>query len=187
MIEIQGEKPLLIVDGYNLMHCSDRYRELIDEPGRAPLYSDPFIRSRERVLTDVASWAQNRYEAHIVYDAADNLHEEHPSNKSAGVWVHYSQRGESADYVIEQQAQRALYEGRDVLIVTSDSTIRASISQDKGRLQFISSTNFVREIAMNEHEVHEDLRCTPSTKMTFLSRLSKEQQDKLRNLLKKLN
>ena len=65
---------LLVVDGYNVIHGTDRYRSLIDEHAgagaladvaslsRDPYGHDPFTVAREALLEDVAAYAQGSYD-----------------------------------------------------------------------------------------------------------------------------
>ena len=131
--------PLLVVDGYNVIYGTTRYQGLIDEHAgagaladvkylsRDPYGHDPFDRARDALVADVAAYAQGSYDPVIVYDGAQNLSEDRPNLSKAGVRVIFSQTGESADTVIERLVTRARHENRDVLLVTSDNTIRFTV------------------------------------------------------------
>ena len=128
---------LLVVDGYNVIHKSPRYTVLMDEtdPG------DPFERSRERLVADVATYAQGRYEATIVFDAAGNVSPDRPNLSRAGVRIIFSQAGESADTVIER-------------LVTSDNTIRATVGGVP--VTRVSSDVLVTDVKQLSHEMERE-------------------------------
>ncbi len=186
-------QPLLVVDGYNVIHGTTRYEALIDEHAgagaladvahlsRDPYGHDPFERAREALITDVAAYAQGSYEPVVVFDAAGNLSDERPDFSRAGVRVVFSRTGESADSVIERLVTRARHKMRDVLLVTSDNTIKFTVG---GVLvTTVSSQLLARNI---EHTVVdiETARVERSYgHMTLEDRLSPEQREKLRRLL----
>ena len=116
-------RELLIVDGYNVIHKSPRYTDLMDDTAAG----DPFERSREQLIADVAAYAQGRYDATIVFDAAGNVSPDRPNLSKAGVRIVFSQTGESADTVIERLVTSARLAPQAVTVVTSDNTIRATV------------------------------------------------------------
>ena len=81
----KGALPLLVVDGYNVIHGTPRYAEMIDEHAgagaladvahlsRDPYGHDPFDRVRQVLVADVAAYAQRSYEPVIVFDGSGNL------------------------------------------------------------------------------------------------------------------
>lgn len=155
--------PLLVVDGYNVIGATEYYRSLIDEHAgagaladvahlsRDPYGHDPFESARRELLSDVATYAQGRYDAVVVFDAANNLSDERPTFVPGGVRMVFSQTGESADTVIERYAVRAREQGREVLLVTSDNTIRATVGGIP--VTTISSQLLVRDIRATNEEV----------------------------------
>lgn len=186
-------QPLLVVDGYNVIYGTTRYETLIDEHAgagaladvahlsRDPYGHDPFERAREALITDVAAYAQGSYEPVIVFDAAGNLSEERPDYSRAGVRVVFSRTGESADSVIERLVSRARHKMRDVLLVTSDNTIKFTVGGVP--VTTVSSQLLARNI---EHTVVdiETARVDRSYgHMTLEDRLSPDQREKLRRLL----
>ena len=118
-----GDRELLVVDGYNVIHKSARYLELVDEVDDG----DPFERARTKLIGDVASFAQHRYDAVVVFDAAENLSSQRPNLSQAGIRVLFSEPGQSADAVIERLVTNARLQARSATVVTSDSTIRATV------------------------------------------------------------
>ncbi|MDP9858730.1 putative RNA-binding protein with PIN domain [Olsenella profusa DSM 13989] len=141
---------LLVVDGYNVIHKSPRYTVLMDEtdPG------DPFERSRERLVADVATYAQGRYEATIVFDAAGNVSPDRPNLSRAGVRIIFSQAGESADTVIERLVTSARLVPRAVTVVTSDNTIRATVGGVP--VTRVSSDVLVTDVKQLSHEMERE-------------------------------
>ncbi len=171
----RGSKlPLLVVDGYNVLHASDAYLGLVDEvePGVGQLSLDPFDRARERLLADVASFAEGSYEAVIVYDGASNRSREPRERLSGGVRVVFSRAGNSADSVIEALATEAREAGREVLVATSDATIR-STTFGPG-VSYLSSRSLVGEVAAIDAERERDRDLAPHMRMALGDRLSPE-------------
>lgn len=190
--DIHKKKPLLVVDGYNVLFASERYQALIDKhPGRAPLFSDPFVRAREALTSDVAAYAGSQFEAVIVYDAANNKADEHPAFKTAGVTLLYSERGESADAVIEKLVTQARTVNRSVTLVTSDTTVRATAGFGPGEVTCISSRLLLQEIQetvpTNTHQAHTKREKDTLRRgyMRLADRLPADQKKKLEALLKR--
>ena len=185
--------PLLVVDGYNVIYGTTRYEGMIDEHAgagaladvahlsRDPYGHDPFERAREALISDVAAYAQGTYDPIIVFDAAENLSEERPDFSRAGVKVVFSRTGESADSVIERLATRARRNQRDVLLVTSDNTIRFTVGGVP--ITTVSSQLLARNIEVTSADI-ETARVERSySHMTLADRLSPEQREKLWKLL----
>ena len=63
----------------------------------------------------------------IVFDAAGNVSSERPELTRAGVRLVFSPTGETADTVIERIVSNARRDARDVTVITSDNTIRATV------------------------------------------------------------
>lgn len=185
--------PLLVVDGYNVIYGTTRYQGLIDEHAgagaladvthlsRDPYGHDPFERAREALLADVAAYAQGTYEAVIVYDAAGNLADARPDFSAAGVRVVFSQTGESADTVIERLVTRARHDNRDVLLVTSDNTIRFTVGGVP--VTSISSQLLATDIGAVVHDAEIAREERSHSRMTLEDRLSPEEREKLWKLL----
>ena len=118
-----ASRELLVVDGYNVIYKSARYRARMDETAEG----DPFEQARELLISDVAAYAKGRYEPVVVFDAAGNVSPERPDLSPAGVRVIFSAAGESADEVIERLVTEARLAPHAVTVVTSDRTIRATV------------------------------------------------------------
>ena len=119
----RAPRELLVVDGYNVIYKSPRYRARMDETAEG----DPFEQARDLLIADVAAYAKGRYEPVVVFDAAGNVSPERPDLSKAGVRVIFSPAGESADTVIERLVTEARLAPHAVTVVTSDSTIRATV------------------------------------------------------------
>lgn len=184
---------LLVVDGYNVIHGTDRYRSLIDEHAgagaladvaslsRDPYGHDPFTVAREALLADVAAYAQGSYDPVIVFDAAGNLSDERPNWSRAGVRVKFSAKGESADTVIERLVTKARLQNRDVLLITSDNTIRYTVGGIP--VTTLSSQLLASEIGVVEEEAHVARDERTHMRMTVEDRLDPAAREKLWRLL----
>ena len=76
---VHSNKPeLLVVDGYNVIHCTPRYEKLVYDHSDDPYSSDVHDMARTALINDVAAFAQGRYEAVIVFDGAGNISNERP-------------------------------------------------------------------------------------------------------------
>ena len=173
----KSDLELLVVDGYNVIYKTPRYTSLMDE-GDA---HDPFVRARELLISDVAAYAQRRYRAVVVFDAAGNVSPERPNLSKAGVKCIFSQTGESADTVIERivsESRRAL---RDVTVVTSDNTIRATVGGIP--VKRISSDALVSDVEELDDDMETVVRDQGKSHLTLERRLDPETRAKLDKLL----
>lgn len=170
-------QPLLVVDGYNVMRASARYDLLIDKTTDPKHFdTDPFDRARERVIADVAAYAQKKYECYLVFDGANNLSDIPRETKSAGIHVVYSRAGETADDVIERLVYLAHQQDREVVLVTSDMTIRQTVASGVATL---SAQLLVGELHVGD-EARDACASVPTTsKMTLEERISPEARAKL--------
>ena len=188
-----ARRALLVVDGYNVIYGTVRYQGLIDEHAgagaladvahlsRDPYGHDPFGRAREALLADVAAYAQGTYDPVIVFDGAGNLSEDRPDFSSAGVRIVFSRTGESADTVIERLVTRARHENRDVLLVTSDNTIRFTVGGIP--VTSISSQLLATDLGHVDRDVETAREERSHGRMTLEDRLSPEAREKLRKLM----
>ena len=76
-----GKKELLVVDGYNVIHATPKYEQLMFDRGDHPYSSDVYERARMALIGDVAAFAGRQYEAVVVFDAAGNVSPD-------GAWRH---------------------------------------------------------------------------------------------------
>ena len=82
---VHSNKPeLLVVDGYNVIHCTPRYEKLVYDHSDDPYSSDVHDMARTALINDVAAFAQGRYEAVIVFDGAGNISSERPNLPARG-------------------------------------------------------------------------------------------------------
>ena len=174
-----GKRPLLVVDGYNVIYATPRYERLVYDHSDDPLSRDVYPRAREALISDVAAFAQASYEAVVVFDGAGNKNPERPNIGAAGVRVVFSPPNVSADRVIEQLCTDAREEGREVAVATSDGTIQA-VAMGKGVTR-ISARMLVDEIRSIDADVAEAEEA-PQVKLTLGSRLSPEALAKLEAL-----
>lgn len=187
-------RSLLVVDGYNVIGATPRYAALVDEHAgagaladvaflsRDPYGHDPFQTARATLVNDVATYAQGRYEAVVVFDAADNLSDTRPSFAPGGVRVVFSRTGESADTVIERLVVGAREKGREVLLVTSDNTIRQTVGGIP--VTTVSSQLLARDMQTANEEVAVARDDRSHMRLTVEDRLSPESREKLWKLLR---
>lgn len=170
------KKPLLLVDGFNLIRSSGAYE--VDEVD--DFDDDPLNRVREHLIADVAAFAQGRYEAVIVFDGGGNEFSEGAPVKTAGISVIFSAADTDADSVIERLSYKAQRDGREVLVVSSDwdvqnATFRNGVTR-------MSATGFVHEM----DEINEDLEESAANfgKFTLGGRLDPDTRAKLERMLR---
>ena len=187
------DMPLLVVDGYNVIGATPRYQALIDEHAgagaladvaslsRDPYGHDPFESARATLMSDVATYAQGRYDAVVVFDAAGNLSDDRPTFSPGGVRMVFSRTGESADTVIERHVVRARERGRDVLLVTSDNAIRATVGGIP--VTTVSSQLLAQDMQVTNEEVAIEHDDRAHMRMTVEDRLSPEAREKLWKLI----
>lgn len=174
---------LLVVDGYNVIFKTPRYTDLIDTPPAKSLSADPFDRARELLISDVAAYAQRRFTPVIVFDGSGNVNPDRPNLVRAGVQLIFSKTGESADTVIERLVVQCRLEQRDVTVVTSDSTIRATVGGIP--VTRISSTALISDVHINEADSRQAMADQGHKRLTVADRLDQATIEKLNKLLGK--
>ena len=192
----RGQKELLVVDGYNVIHADPRYERLIFDRSDDPYSRDVYDAARTSLIADVAAFAQGRYEPVIVFDGAGNVNPDRPNLPQAGVRIEFSPTGVSADTIIQRLCtdiefsptgvsadtiiQRlctdAREHGRACSVVTSDGTIQATV-MGKGVTR-ISARMFVGEVKQVDADVAE-AEAAPDIKLTLGSRLGGDSLSKL--------
>ena len=175
----RGQRELLVVDGYNVIHAAPRYEHLIFDRSDDPYSSDVYDRARTALIADVAAFAQRRYEPVIVFDGAGNVSADRPNLPQAGVRIEFSPTGVSADTVVQRLCTEAREAGRACSVVTSDGTIQATV-MGKGVTR-ISARMFVEEMRLFDADVKEAEEA-PQVKLTLGSRLSPDTLAKLEAL-----
>ena len=173
----RGQRELLVVDGYNIIHATPKYERLVFDRGDHPYSDDRYDSARIALIADVAAFAQGSYEAVIVFDGAGNLNPDRPNLPQAGIRIEYSPTGVSADTVIQRLCTEAREQGRACSVVTSDGTIQATV-MGKGVAR-ISARMLVEEIDQIDHEIERVQEEAPNMKFTLGSRLSPEVRAKL--------
>lgn len=177
----RSRNELLVVDGYNVIFGTPRYEALVDEPARGSRDHDPFDRARELLVSDVAAFAQGRFEPVIVFDAAGNVSPDHPELRRAGVRMIFSPTGVTADTVIEKLVTECRHEMREVTVVTSDNAIRATVGGIP--VTRISSSMLAHEIDVLDAERAIDVADRSHGRLTVEDRLDAETLAKLNKLL----
>jgi len=157
----------LVVDGYNVMHVSDRYRALADRDLDA---------ARAAIVSDVAAYAQGSYDALVVFDGAANPTSDGSPHEVAGVTVIFSPYGRDADSVIELEMARRRAAGQNVTLVTSDAETQwVALGMNVLR---VSSAQFVSDL---EGHAEEGSGFSPAGSMrsTLDSRIDRATRDAL--------
>ena len=172
----RGQKELLVVDGYNVIHADPRYERLIFDRSDDPYSRDVYDAARTSLIADVAAFAQGRYEPVIVFDGAGNVNPDRPNLPQAGVRIEFSPTGVSADTIIQRLCTDAREHGRACSVVTSDGTIQAT-GMGKGVTR-ISARMFVGEVKQVDADVAE-AEAAPDIKLTLGSRLGGDSLSKL--------
>ncbi|AEB07477.1 protein of unknown function DUF901 [Coriobacterium glomerans PW2] len=174
-----GKRELLVVDGYNVIHATPRYRRLVFDHADDPYSSDVHDGSRMALIADVAAFAQGRYDAIIVFDGAGNVSAARPDLIEAGVRIEFSPTGVSADTVVQRLCIEARDAGRACSVVTSDAAIQTTV-MGKGVTR-ISARMLVDEIREIDRDV-EEMEQAPHMKMTLSDRLAPDLRRKLDEL-----
>ncbi|MBM6908600.1 NYN domain-containing protein [Collinsella intestinalis] len=172
----RGQKELLVVDGYNVIHADPRYERLIFDRSDDPYSRDVYDAARTSLIADVAAFSQGRYEPVIVFDGAGNVNPDRPNLPQAGVRIEFSPTGVSADTVIQRLCTDAREHGRACSVVTSDGTIQATV-MGKGVTR-ISARMFAGEVKQVDADVAE-AEAAPDIKLTLGSRLGGDSLSKL--------
>ena len=117
----------------------------------------------------------------MVFDAANNLSSERPQFAPGGVRMVFSKAGESADTVIERQAVHAREQGREVLLVTSDNAIRATVGGIP--ITTVSSQLLALDLHVTNEEVAKARDERTHMHMTMEDRLDSSTRNKLWKLI----
>ena len=120
VVDVSGDwraLPVLFVDGYNVVNAWPRLKKRF--------LKGQLQAAREMLLEDVASYAVERYNATVVFDAngaPENPGEDREESYAGGL-VRVVYAHQSADEYIEQQTRRLRGEGVSVTTATSDAAI----------------------------------------------------------------
>jgi len=170
-------RKLLLVDGYNVLRSTGRYRDILAElPDHT---GDAYNAAREALLNDVASFAGREYQAIVVFDGGGNPGSSGEPQRVGGLQVVFSKAGSSADSYIEDAAKSAAAAGREVLVVTSDAQTQWTVLGE--HVTRMSAQGFVDEISMVKTE-HDSDKAAHTSKMTLGERLDAQTLAKLNAL-----
>ena len=145
-VQKEEEQPLLIIDGYNLIHSDEEMKELA---GR------DIGSARDDLVDRLINYAgYTGLEVKLVFDAykvvpGDGSTEDHES-----ISVIYTAANEPADIRIGRMVEDA--KGRQVYIVSSDELVQQD-AWTKGALR-ISSREFMQILCDTEEEIRDRLR-----------------------------
>ena len=110
--------PVLIVDGYNVLHSSERYRKLL---------TDDLESARAALVADVAGYSNPGSRSIVVFDGGGNPDSDGTPHHVSGVIVVFSPFGTDADSVVEGLAHRSRERGERALVVTSDAATQWTV------------------------------------------------------------
>lgn len=167
----------LIVDGYNVIRSTDKYRVLVDEEILDPLLHDVYIRARQALVADVAAFAKGRFDATVVFDGFGNPDPEREPRRIAGIEVVFSEEGEEADAVIERLVSEGRREGRAMTVVTSDALVQNTVIGD--HVTRMSSRVFAGETAQMNRRIEEQRENPAHRKSTVADRIPDDVRQKL--------
>jgi len=157
----------LIVDGYNVIHCTPPYNDLADHD---------LDSARVALVSDVAAFAHGDWDATVVFDGHSNPASEGRAHHVAGVTVVFSRFGVDADSVIEMLAQAARSRGEETVVVTSDAQTQWTVLG--GSVSRMSSAEFSAELREGGREWTE--HAPAGTRSVRLEdRIAEEAREKL--------
>ena len=173
----------LVVDGYNVIFATPRYQALIDEEttGEPYLGHDAHVRSRAALISDVAAFASGSYRATIVFDGSGNVNPERLPLQVGGVDLIFSLPGEQADEVIERLAGEARQRGEAITVISSDSTVQATMGGIP--ITRLSSKILLKEVEALDVERSELARRGAGTHLTVEDRLDPVTRAKLNQMI----
>jgi len=161
---------LLIVDGYNLIHSTDRYKKWRE--------SD-FELARVKLIEDLATLkAFKDYDVVLVFDAAKTQSHGRQHVDILGISVWFTRAGETADEMIERMAFSTDHED-DIIVATSDYSQQKVIFKP-GVLRK-SSRELIAEFESTEKEVSSS-----SSKRGARFRLEERLDSALRHALERI-
>jgi len=167
----------LLVDGYNVLRSSGLYTHLTET---TPDHThDTFNIARQTLVSDVATFAGRDYETTVVFDGAGNPGSTGVPRNIAGINVIFSPAGVSADSVIEELAHKAVEQGREVLVVTSDAATQWTIF--RGKVTRMSASGFSDEMHRIHREVVEAAE-SQANKRTLSDRLDNRTREALERI-----
>ena len=166
-----AKRKKLIIDGYNLMFQANPYVRLARE--------DEWDLARDALISDVASYAGQQFEATVVFDGKNNPVNDRKEAQTLGVTVLFSDYGKSADAVIERLAKRAVDAGIEVELVSSDALVQWT-SLGKGVVRR-SAAEFAQQLSFGYSEWERERDAHPK-RSTLKDRISPEAAELLRQI-----
>lgn len=161
-------KRVLLVDGYNVLRSGALYRDVMEAVRGEDYTHDAFNSAREMLVTDVATYSLDRYEATVVFDGGANPASTGEAMTVAGITVMFSPAGQDADSVIEGLAQKAFERGFEVLVITSDAQTQQAVFRHG--VTRMSAAGFSLEMAAVRETLLEN-NPAPKVKNTLGERL----------------
>lgn len=168
---------ILIIDGYNAIQASSRYKKLIITDQKI---SDVYMRAREAFINDVSALVSAYHKIFIVFDGGSNPYSEGKTQQRAGLHIIFSPYTKDADEVVELLAKQIQSQGCDITVVSSDAAIQWTVLGD--HVTRISSRMFIDELHIVEKETHE---CMPTyQKHTVKDRINPKVRAQLEALMR---
>ncbi len=148
--------PLLIIDGYNLMHAAGLMRVT---------FAPEILRRRSQLLRLLASSlpAHQRQRTAIVFDATDPAIPDSLPARIHEMLVTYAPDEGDADLEIEQMI-REHSAPRTLCVVSGDRRLQSAARRRRGR--FVKSADFLRLLAHSRQEWHRDRVNLPPEKLS---------------------
>lgn len=172
-----AKKPLMIVDGYNVIHQTPRYSALVEPP--ESLITDKYYRARPRLVNDILAFAGDDYDVVVVFDGGGNPQSHGKPVTYHGIKLIFSPTHTQADQVIEERAWQAQAAGRQVVVVTSDQTTQWTVF--KHGVTRMSARMFVDEERMTASE-GQKAAARSHQKFDLASRLDPTTAQRLREM-----
>jgi len=166
-----AKRKRLIIDGYNLMFQANPYKRLARE--------DEWDLARDALISDIASYAGQQFEATVVFDGKNNPVSNRKEAQTLGVMVVFSDYGKSADAVIERLAKQAVDAGIEVELVSSDALVQWT-SLGKGVVRR-SAAEFAQQLSFGYSEWERERDAHPK-RSTLKDRISPEAAELLRQI-----
>lgn len=153
------------------MFQADPYRHLARE--------NEWDLARDALVSDIASYAGQQFEATIVFDGKNNADAQRKEEKMLGVTVVFSDHGKSADSVIEHLVKQAISSGIEVEVVSSDALVQWT-SLGKGVVRR-SAAEFAQQLSFGYSEWERERDAHPK-RTTLKDRISPEAAELLRKI-----
>lgn len=136
---------ITIVDGYNVLHSSKRYRRLLE---------NDIDSARRALVADLGAWREPDEAIHLVFDGDQGPGLESVFEDPSGVTIVYAGAGSDADSVIEAIASKHASTAERVVVVSSDRQIRFATGWPK--VSILSVKLFDDRIAVVEKSWQEE-------------------------------